>query len=86
MLVYAELLNTLLKRHPHGSTIPLVQVIAPLFAHAQVLGGNADQENSAALTALAAYLAGISLPKLLEGDSQSIRRATWLASRVSAAR
>ncbi|MBU1395071.1 MAG: hypothetical protein KKE84_02860 [Gammaproteobacteria bacterium] len=75
MLVYAELLNTLLKRHPHGSTLPLVQVIAPLFAYAHALGGNADQENSAALTALAAYLAGISLPKLLEGDSQSIRRA-----------
>lgn len=75
MLVYAEQLDTLLKRHPHGSTIPLVQVVAPLFAHAHALGGNADEENSAALTALAAYLTGISLPRLLEGDSQSIRRA-----------
>ena len=75
MLVYAEQLDTLLKAHPHGSTIPLVQVVAPLFAHAHALGGKADEENSAALTALAAYLAGISLPKLLEGDSRSIRRA-----------
>ncbi len=75
MLVYAELLNTLLKPHPHGSTLPLVQIIAPLFAHAHALAGNAEQENTAALTALAAYLAGISLPKLLEGDGQSIRRA-----------
>jgi len=75
MLVYAEQLDALLKRHPHGSTVPLVQVAAPLFAHAHALGSHAAEENRAALTALAAYLSGISLPKLLEGDSQSIRRA-----------
>ncbi|HWR76395.1 MAG TPA: hypothetical protein VN283_04195 [Thiobacillus sp.] len=75
LLVYAEQLDTVLKRHPHGGTVPLVSVIAPLFAHAQENGGDAAEENRAAFTALAAYLAGISLPKLLEGDSQSIRRA-----------
>jgi hypothetical protein len=32
-------------------------------------------ENRAALTALAAYLGGVSLPKLLQGDSRSIYRA-----------
>jgi len=75
MLVYAEQLDTLLKRHPHGSTVPLASVIAPLFAHAQKNGGDVAEENRAALTALAAYLAGVSLPKLLQGDSRSIRRA-----------
>jgi hypothetical protein len=75
MLVYAERLKTLLKPYPHGSTTPLVQVIAPLFALAQQRGGDAAEENRAALTAVAAYLSGISLPKLLEGDSRSIRRA-----------
>jgi len=75
MLVYAEQLDTLLKRHPHGSTVPLASIIAPLFAHAQENGGDVAEENRAALTALAAYLAGVSLPKLLQGDSRSIRRA-----------
>lgn len=75
MLAYAEQLDALVKRYPHGSTIPLVQVIAPLFAHASALGSDAAEENRAALTAVAAYLSGISLTRLLEGDSQSIRRA-----------
>ncbi|MHB1214824.1 MAG: hypothetical protein ACYCY9_07525 [Thiobacillus sp.] len=75
MLAYAAHLDSLLKPHPHGSTLPLAQVIAPLFAQARARGGNAAEENRAALTALAAYLSGISLPKLLEGDSHSIRRA-----------
>ena len=52
--------------------MPLVRVMAPLFAGAS---GDAAEENRAALTALAAYLSGISLPKLLEGDGRSIRRA-----------
>jgi len=75
MLAYAEQLDTLLKRHPRDSTVPLVQVVAPLFAHAQAIGGSAEAENRAALTALGAYLSGISLPRLLEGDNPSIRRA-----------
>lgn len=75
MLAYAEQLDALLKPHARGSTIPLVRVTTPLFAHAQLNGGDAAAENRAALTALAAYLSGISLPKLLEGDGRSIRRA-----------
>lgn len=75
MLEYAEELDTLIKRHPRGSTLPLATVLAPLFAHAQARGGDTAEENRAALTALAAYLSGVSLPKLLEGDSPSIRRA-----------
>ena len=75
MLAYAEKLDALLKSHPHGSTVPLVSVIAPLFGHAQGSDGNVAEENRAALTALAAYLSGFSLPRLLESDSKSIRRA-----------
>ncbi|KVW93365.1 hypothetical protein [Thiobacillus denitrificans] len=75
MLVYAEHLDFLLKRHPQGSTVPLVEITAPLFGFAQTTDGDEAKENRAVLTALAAYLSGISLPKLLEGDSQSIRRA-----------
>ncbi|MDT3707699.1 MAG: hypothetical protein ROZ09_12795 [Thiobacillus sp.] len=75
MLNYAGQLDALLKHHPRDSTVPLASVVAPLFAHAQASGGDAAEENRAALTALAAYLSGISLPRLLEGDSPSIRRA-----------
>ena len=75
MLAYAEQLDSLLKPYPRGRTVPLVRVVAPLFANRLRSGGDAGAENRAALTALGAYLAGISLPKLLEGDSQSIRRA-----------
>jgi hypothetical protein len=72
MLAAAERLDALLKPHARGSTVPLTKVMAPLFAGAS---GEAAAENRAALTALAAYLSGISLPRLLEGDSQTIRRA-----------
>ena len=75
MLAYAQQLDAILKRYSSGSTVPLTQVVAPLFAHASTLGSHAAEENRAALTALAAYLYGISLPRLLEGDIKSIRRA-----------
>ena len=75
MLVYAEKLDALLKPYPHGSTVPLVSIVPSLFAPTQQNGADAREDNRAALTALAAYLSGISLPKLLEGDSRSIRRA-----------
>jgi hypothetical protein len=75
LLVYAEQLDTLLERYPHGRTVPLFEITAPLFGFAQTIDGDEAEENRAVLTALAAYLSGISLPKLLEGDSVSIRRA-----------
>jgi hypothetical protein len=85
MLTYAEQLDALVERHPRDSIVPLVSVVAPLFARAQASGGDVAEENRAVLTALAAYLSGISLPKLLEGDSPSIRRAPpvllWLDGR-----
>jgi hypothetical protein len=73
MLAYAEQLDALLKPYPHGSTVPLTEVVPLLFAQSDE--DSAAEENRAAFTAMAAYLSGISLPKLLEGDSQSIRRA-----------
>ncbi|MEW5967375.1 MAG: hypothetical protein AB1720_10350 [Pseudomonadota bacterium] len=75
MLAYAERLDALLKPHDHGSRVPLTRVLPPLFAHAREQGGDAAAENRAALTALGAYLSGISLRKLLESDSRSTRRA-----------
>ncbi|MDP1757561.1 MAG: hypothetical protein Q8L38_08975, partial [Pseudohongiella sp.] len=75
MLVYAERLKILLKPYPRGSTVPLAQLVSPLFEYALQAGGDARTENRAALTALAAYLGGVSLPKLLQGDSRSIYRA-----------
>jgi hypothetical protein len=75
MLAYAELINALVKHYPQGSTVPLVKIIAPLFSHASAVGNHAAEENRAALTAVAAYLGGISLTRLLEGDSRSIQRA-----------
>ncbi len=75
MLAYAAQLKTLLKQHPQGSTVPLVSVVSPLFSQALQAGGDARAENRAALTALAAYLGGVSLPRLLQVDSRSIYRA-----------
>ncbi len=75
MLVYAEHLDSLIKRYPHGRTVALVEVAASLFGFARTIDGDEAEENRAALTALGAYLSGISLSKLLEGDSRSIRRA-----------
>jgi len=75
MLAYAGQLDTLLKSRPHGSTVPLVSIMGPLFDYAQQSGNDAREENRAALTALAAYLGGISLPRLLEDNGRSIRRA-----------
>ncbi len=75
MLLYADRLEALLKPRPHGSTLPLAQVMPALFAWPLQDKARAAAENRAALTALAAYLAGISLPRLLESDSRSIRRA-----------
>jgi hypothetical protein len=74
ILAYAERLDSLVKQHPHGSTIALPHILAPLMLlesphHDPVI------ENRAAITALGAYLAGVSLPRLLKGNSQSIRRA-----------
>ncbi|MBN8759295.1 MAG: hypothetical protein BGO61_02595 [Thiobacillus sp. 65-69] len=75
MLLYAERLDALLKPGRWGSTRPLAEVAPALFAWPLQAGASAAEENRAALTALGAYVAGISLPRLLESESRSIRRA-----------
>ena len=75
LLHYVERLDALLKPLPHGSTHPLVEILPRLFAAPASPGATAAAENRAALTALAAHVAGISLPRLLEGNARSIRRA-----------
>jgi len=75
MLELARYLDELVKPLKHGSTVPLGQISGPLFERARQSGGDPAASNRAALTALAAYLGGFSLPRLLEGDSTSIRRA-----------
>lgn len=75
MLLYAERLEALLKPRPQGSTLALTQIVPALFAWPLQPDSSAADENRAAFTALGAYLAGISLPRLLESDSRSIRRA-----------
>lgn len=73
MLAHAERLDALLKPYHHGSTVPLSTLVAPLFT--DIRDDDAAAQNRAALTALGAYLFGISLPRLLEGEGRSIRRA-----------
>jgi hypothetical protein len=75
MLIYAARLDELLKAHPHGSTIPLVAVLPALFETSPRSDADAAAENRAALTAVGAYLSGISLSRLLQGSGRSIRRA-----------
>jgi len=75
MLELARYLDELVKPLKRGSTVPLGQISGPLFERARQSGGDPAASNRAALTALAAYLGGFSLSRLLEGDSTSIRRA-----------
>lgn len=74
ILAYAERLDALVKQHPRGSTLPLPSLLAPLMLM-ESPHNDAAMENRAAITALGAYIAGVSLPRLLKGNSQSIRRA-----------
>lgn len=74
MLIYAKFIQKHLKPVPQGSRYPLLDLIQPVFALAQTRGGDASAENRAAMTALAAYVSGVSLPKLFQGESKTIRR------------
>ena len=74
LLVYAKFIQKQLKPIPQGSRYPLRNLTQPVFALAQRRGGDAAAENRAAITALAAYVSGVSLPKLFKGESKTIRR------------
>jgi len=73
LLVYAKFIQKHVKPIPQGSRYPLLDLIKPVFALAQSRGGDAASENRAAITALAAYISGVSLPKLF-GEGKTIRR------------
>ena len=74
LLVYAKFIQKHLQPIPQGSKYPLLQLIQPVFALAQSRGGDAASENRAAMTALAAYVSGVSLTKLFQGEGKTIRR------------
>lgn len=74
MLVYAKFIQKQLKPIPQGSRYLLLDLTQPVFALAQSRGGDAAAENRAAITALAAYVSGVSLPKLFQGEGKTIRR------------
>ena len=77
LLAYEAYLRRLLKPYPPGSRLALAAAVGPLFRHAHERGGDAAAENRAAWQALAAYMTGISLPRLLAG--QRHRRAPDVA-------
>lgn len=82
LLVYDKFIQKQLKPIPQGSRYPLLDLTQPVFALAQSRGGDAAAENRAAITALAAYVSGVSLPKLFQGESKSIRRAPPVLPRL----
>lgn len=82
LLVYAQFIKIHLKPIPQGSRYPLLSLIQPVFALAQSRGGDAASENRAAITALAAYVSGVSLPKLFQDESKTIRRAPPVLPRL----
>jgi len=74
LLVYAKFIQLQLKPISRGTKFPLHRLIQPVFALARSRGGDAVSENRAAITALAAYVSGVSLPKLLKEEGKDIRR------------
>ena len=74
LLVYAKFIQQQLRPIPQGSKFPLYLLIRPVFALASSRGDDAASENRAAITALAAYVSGVSLPKLFQGEGKTIRR------------
>lgn len=75
MLVYAEFVRKTMSSYPSKSQQPARELISQVFRYAEQRGGDATAENRAALTAIGAYVAGVSLHQLLEGRGRSTRRA-----------
>jgi hypothetical protein len=74
MLAYADFIQRQIRPLAQGTHLPLVRLVQPVFAYARTRGGDAAAENRAAITALAAYVGGVSLPRLLQDKGRSIRR------------
>lgn len=75
LLAYADVVRKIASRYPNHSQQPAREFVAWMFRFAEQRGGDAAAENRAALAALGAYVAGISLPQLLEGKGRTTRRA-----------
>lgn len=75
LLAYASVVRRVMEAYPAKSQQPVHALVSQVFAHVARQGGNPAAENRAALTALGAYVAGISLPQLLEGRGRTTRRA-----------
>jgi len=75
LLVYAEFVRRTMARYSDKSQQPVHEVLGKVFGFARQRGGDAAAENRAALTAMGAYVAGVSLHQLLEGRGRSTRRA-----------
>ena len=82
LLVYAKFIQQQLKPLPQGTKFPLHRLVGPVFTLARSRGGDAASENRAAITALAAYVSGVSLPKLLKGEGKNIRRGPPVLPRL----
>lgn len=82
LLTYASFIQQQLKPLPQGSRLLLHQLMQPVFALASTRGGDAASENRAAITALAAYASGVSLPKLLKEKGKNIRRGPPVLPRL----
>lgn len=75
LLAYAGHVRTITRGYPAHSQQPAKELIRGVFGFAGTRKGEAAAENRAALTALGAYVAGVSLPHLLEGKGRTTRRA-----------
>ena len=75
LLAYASVVRLAIQGVPANTQQPVRLLVAEVFAHAARQRGDHAAENRAALTALGAYVAGISLPQLLEGRGRTTRRA-----------
>jgi hypothetical protein len=75
LLAYAEFVRKTMHRYPGLSQQPARELVELVFRFAGQRDGEAAAENRAALTALGAYVAGVSLPQLLEGKGRTTRRA-----------
>lgn len=75
LLQYADFVRDTMARYPAKSEQPARELVAQVFSFAASRGGDIALENRAALTAMGAYVSGISLRQLLEGRGRTTRRA-----------
>jgi hypothetical protein len=75
LLIYADFVRRTMASYPAKSQQPVRELVSRVFEFALQQGGDSAAENRAALTAMGAYVAGVSLHQLLEGRGRSTRRA-----------